>query len=284
MIIAVASGKGGTGKTLVSTSLALSLGKNVQIIDCDVEEPNASLFIKPEQEKIAKAFVLVPEVDEKKCDYCGHCAKVCEYNAMVVAKNKVLIFPGLCHSCGACSVLCPRQAIVEKKREIGRIKTGIKGGLFFVEGRLGVGETMSPPLIKQVKELIDPSCMVILDSPPGTACPVIAALKGSDFCLLVTEPTPFGLNDLILAVETVRKLAIPFGVIINRSDLGSDEVEKYCAAENIPVLMTIPFKKEIAEAYSKGVSLVEAFPEYVQKFKDVTQKISLIVAEEGKKR
>lgn len=262
MIIAVASGKGGTGKTLVATSLALSLGQNVQLLDCDVEEPNAAIFIKPQIEKTIKASVLIPGIDESKCDYCGKCAAVCEYHALVVAKNKVLVFPEMCHSCGACALLCPRQAISEQAREIGRIEIGGR----FIQGCLNVGEVMSPPLIRQVKELIDPSRTVIIDSPPGTSCPVITAVKGSDFCLLVTEPTPFGLNDLILAVEMVRKLGIQFGVLINRSDLGDDKTEAYCEAEKIPVLMRIPFKKEIAQAYSKGIPLIEIMPEYKVKF------------------
>lgn len=262
MIIAVASGKGGTGKTLVATSLALSIGRGAQLLDCDVEEPNAYIFIKPEIEKTVKASVLIPVIDENKCDYCGKCAEVCEYHALVVAKNKVLIFPELCHSCGACALLCPRQAITEKTREIGRIEIGDR----FVQGCLNVGEAMSPPLIRQVKEMIDPGRTVIIDSPPGTSCPVIAAVKGSDYCLLVTEPTPFGLNDLTLAVEMIQKLNIPFGVVINRSDIGEDKTDKYCAANRIPVLMKIPFDREIAVLYSQGISLVEGKPEYQKKF------------------
>jgi len=269
LIIAIASGKGGTGKTLVAASLALSIGNNVQLLDCDVEEPNAAIFIKPEIKKTVNASVLVPVVDKNLCDYCGKCAEICEYHAIVVVKNTILIFPELCHSCGACSLLCPRQAITEEKREIGRIETGERGDIQFVQGCLNIGEAMSPPLIKQVKALIDPGRIVIIDSPPGTSCPVIAAIKGCDFCLLVTEPTPFGLNDLVLAVETVRKLGIPFGVIINRSDLGDNKTEEYCAVENIPILMRIPFKKEIAQAYSKGLALIERLPEYKRKFKDL---------------
>ncbi|MBN3033874.1 MAG: ATP-binding protein [Candidatus Saganbacteria bacterium] len=283
MIIAVASGKGGTGKTLVATSLALSLGQNVQLLDCDVEEPNAAIFIKPKIEQSMTASVPVPTVDESKCDYCGKCAEVCEYHAIVVAKNKVLIFPELCHSCGACTLLCPRQAITERERVIGRIDIGHKEGLRFVQGCLNVGEAISPPLIRRVKELIDPGRTVIIDSPPGTSCPVIAAVKGCDFCLLVTEPTPFGLNDLVLAVETVRKLGIPFGVIINRADLGDNKTEEYCAAENIPVLLRIPFKKEIAEAYAKGTAAVEIMPECGPKFRGAFEAAGRIVERRGGK-
>lgn len=265
MIISVASGKGGTGKTTVAVNLALSID-NAQLLDCDVEEPNAAIFIKPEIKKLIKASVLVPVVNESLCDYCGKCADVCEYNAIVVAKNRVLIFPELCHSCGACQLLCPRKAIAEQEREIGRIEEGEKGGLSFIQGILNIGEAMSPPLIRRVKSYIDPAKTVIIDAPPGTACPVIAAVKGSDFCLLVTEPTPFGLNDLILAVETIRKLKIPFGVVINRFDLGDNKTEEYCILENIPILMRIPFKKEIAQAYAEGKSIIDSFPAFKQEF------------------
>ncbi|MBN2057770.1 MAG: ATP-binding protein [Candidatus Saganbacteria bacterium] len=269
MIIAVASGKGGTGKTLIATSLALAAGGNAQLLDCDVEEPNAAIFIKPKIEKSLKASVLVPEVNENKCNHCGKCAEVCEYNAIVSAKNKVLIFPALCHSCGACALLCPRQAIIEKPRDIGVIDVGSRNELSFVQGCLNVGEAMSPPLIRQVKQLIEPDKTVIIDAPPGTSCPVIAAVKGSDFCLLVTEPTPFGLNDLKLAVAMVRKLQLPFGVIINRADIGDDKTQRYCAENDIPILMEIPFDREIAALYSKGVLLIEGKPEYRQRFIDL---------------
>jgi MinD superfamily P-loop ATPase len=201
----------------------------------------------------------------------------------MVAKNKVLVFPELCHSCGACALLCPQKAITEKPRSIGEIALGKKGDLDFVQGELNVGETMSPPLIRQVKALIDPDRTVILDSPPGTSCPVITAIKGSDFCLLVTEPTPFGLNDLRLAVEVVRKLRLPFGVVINRSDLGDDRTAAFCLAEKIPVLMMIPFQKEIAQAYAQGIPLVERFPEYQAKFKELFNKVTHLTVE-GKKR
>jgi len=284
MIIAVASGKGGTGKTLAATSLALSIGQNVQLLDCDVEEPNAAIFIKPKIEQSMTASVPVPTVDESKCDYCGKCAEVCEYHAIVVTRQQVLIFPQLCHSCGACARLCPRGAISEKERVIGRIDIGHKEGLRFVQGCLNVGEAMSPPLIRRVKELIDPGRTVIIDAPPGTSCPVIAAVKGSDFCLLVTEPTPFGLNDLKLAVETIRKLEIPFGVIINRADLGDNQTEAYCAAENIPVLLRIPFKKEIAQAYAKGIAAVDIMPECAPKFRGVIEEIGKTLEKRGPKK
>jgi MinD superfamily P-loop ATPase len=271
MIISIASGKGGTGKTTVAVNLALSL-KNIQLLDCDVEEPNAHIFLKPRIDGQKKATILVPEVDEVICTYCGKCREVCVYHAIAVLpvndgkKGNVLVFPHLCHGCGACRLFCPQGAIKEVDREIGVIEIGAKGGLQFIHGRLNIGEAMSPPLIRQVKEYINATRTVIIDAPPGTSCPVIMAVKGSDFCVLVTEPTPFGLNDLILAVEVLRKLQIPFGVVINRSDIGDGKVEDYCRNENIPVLMKIPFSREIAVSYSEGVPIVEQDVSYQDKF------------------
>ena len=272
MIISVASGKGGTGKTTIAVNLALSI-TNAQLLDCDVEEPNSHIFIKPEITGIAPVSIPVPDVDRGKCDYCGKCAEICEYNAIAVLKDNVLVFPELCHGCGACAFFCPRRAIKEIDRQIGVVETGVKGDLQFGHGRLNIGEAMSPPLIRAVRDYSNPARTVIIDAPPGTSCPVIASIKESDFCILVTEPTPFGLNDLVLAVEVVRKLNIPFGVVINRSDLGNKETDKYCDRENIPVLMRIPFKKDIAKAYSKGVPLVEEFPEYKNNFLKMYERI-----------
>jgi len=271
MIISVASGKGGTGKTTIAVNLALSL-KNIQFLDCDVEEPNAHLFLKPRIKDEARAFIPVPEVDETKCTYCGKCREVCAYHAIAVLpksenkKGTVLVFPHLCHGCGACSLLCSQKAIKEVNKEIGVIEIGDKGDLQFVHGRLNIGEAMSPPLIRQVKGYINSTRTVIIDAPPGTSCPVITAVKGSDFCVLVTEPTPFGLNDLILAVEVLLKLNIPFGVVINRSDIGDGKVEDYCRKENISILMKIPFSREIAVSYSEGVPIVEKDASYQEKF------------------
>lgn len=272
MIISVASGKGGTGKTTIAVNLALSLN-NAQLLDCDVEEPNAHIFLKPVIKKQEKAYIPIPQVDEDKCDGCGKCKEVCEYNALAVMppiegqKGTVLIFPHLCHGCGACSLLCPQKAIKEVNKEIGVIEIGISGGIQFVHGKLNIGEIMAPPLIRQVKKHIDPNRTVIIDAPPGTSCPVIAAVNGSDFCVLVTEPTPFGLNDLVLAVEVLKKLNIPFGVVINRSDIGDDKVDGFCRDNEIPVLMRIPFDREIAHLYSRGIPLCGARPDYREKFK-----------------
>lgn len=274
MIISIASGKGGTGKTTVAVNLALSLN-SVQFLDCDVEEPNAHIFLKPEFKERIPATIPVPMVDESKCDYCGKCCEVCAYNAIAVfpsdkeRKGSVLIFPHLCHGCGGCSLLCPQEAIREENKEIGIVEIGNCGDMQFVHGRLTIGEIMAPPLIKQVKGYINPKRTVIIDAPPGTSCPVIASVKGSDFCILVTEPTPFGLNDLILAVEVLEKLQIPFGVVINRSDIGDDKVDLYCEEKDIPILMRIPFDKEIAFLYSRGIPLVKEKKEYKEKFKDM---------------
>jgi len=272
MIISVASGKGGTGKTTIAVNLALSLD-NVQLLDCDVEEPNAHIFLKPEIKEKIPAFIPIPKIDEVKCNICGKCREVCAYHAIAVIpssdgdKGSVLIFPHLCHGCGACSLLCPQNAIREVNKEIGVVEIGTAQSTQFVHGRLNVGEIMSPPLIRQVEDHIDPAKTVIIDAPPGTSCPVIAAVKKSDYCILVTEPTPFGLNDLVLAVEVLRKLKIPFGVIINRSDIGDDEVDKYCQDNKIRILLRIPFDREIALLYSRGIPLVQEKPEYKEKFR-----------------
>lgn len=272
MIVSVASGKGGTGKTTVATNMALSI-PNTQLLDCDVEEPNSHIFIKPEIKKRDFVFIPVPEVDKSKCDGCGKCQEVCAYNAIAVLKSKVLIFPELCHGCGSCNYFCPQNALKEVNKDIGVVETGNKGNLKFSHGKLKIGEMMAPTVIKAVKRKILKDRTVIIDAPPGTACPMISAIKDSDFVILVTEPTPFGLNDLILAVEVVRKLGIGFGVIINRSNIGNNEVSRYCRKENISILMQIPFDIEIAVAYSKGIPLLDALPEYKKDFIFLHEKI-----------
>lgn len=268
MIISVASGKGGTGKTLVATSLALSLKDTgiVQLLDCDVEEPNAHILLKPVITESEPVCVQVPEVDREKCTFCGKCAEACAYHAIAVLPEHLLVFANLCHGCGACSYLCPEQAITEKAVETGVIESGYANGLGFVQGRLTVGEAMPTPVIRKARARTSYDGIVVIDVSPGTSCPVVQSIKGSAFCLLVTEPTPFGLNDLVLAVETVKELGIPCGVVINRAGVGDIEVEQYCLKEGIPILLTIPLDIDIARAYSRGTTLVEAIPEWKDSF------------------
>ena len=227
MNVAIASGKGGTGKTTVATNLAVTAaasGREVQVLDCDVEAPNAHLFLKPEIERSEAVSVPVPEVDEEKCTACGECGRICQYSAIVSLKTKPLVFPELCHGCGGCALVCPEGAITEGLREVGVVEEGSAGGVRFAGGKLRIGEAMAPPLIRAVKERALDDALVIVDAPPGTSCPVIEAVRGADFVLLVTEPTPFGLNDLAIAVDTVRKLGLPFAVVVNRAGLGHDSV------------------------------------------------------------
>jgi MinD superfamily P-loop ATPase len=281
MIISIASGKGGTGKTLIATSLALSLKNThkVRLLDCDVEEPNDHLFMNPVITQRETATIPVPEIDKAKCNYCGKCAEVCAYKAIAVWGQHVMTFPELCHGCGACSYICSEKAIREQPREIGVIEAGDSEGISFVYGKLNVGEAMSPPVIRKVKNHISKEQINIIDSPPGTSCPVITAVRNSDYCLLVTEPTPFGLNDLTLAVETVKELKIPCGVVINRSVDGERKVEPYCQEEDIPVLLKIPLDMEIARLYSRGVTLVKGLPQWEKSFVCLYEKIQEIVNE-----
>jgi MinD superfamily P-loop ATPase len=274
MIVSVASGKGGTGKTTVATNLALSMGPQVQFLDCDVEEPNAHLFLQPEIKRSETVFMPVPQVDADKCTLCGKCEEICQFKAIVVIKDlSVMTFPELCHSCGGCTAVCPEGAISETRRELGLIQTGRCRGITFSHGKLRIGEAMAPPMIRRVREETDPQRLVIIDAPPGTSCPVIAAAKDTDFVLLVTEPTPFGLHDLRLAVEAVRTLGIPSGLVINRADAGNDDVRTYAGQQNLPILMEIPFDRGIAEAYARGRMIVDVRTEYRDKFKQLGESI-----------
>lgn len=278
MILAVASGKGGTGKTTIATNLARCLGSHAQLIDCDVEEPNAHLFLRPVIERVSEVTLPVPEVDLSRCTYCGQCAEFCRFSALVVVGKQVLSFPEMCHGCGGCGLVCPEKAIGESPRVLGIIEEGVADGVAFVHGRLRVGEAMSPPLIRAVRRRAMAARTVILDAPPGTSCPVIAAVRDTDYCVMVTEPTPFGINDLMLAVDVVRSLGIPHGVVVNRSDLDSDELHELCRREGLPILLEIPEDRGIAEVYSRGEMIVDVYPSYRWDFLNLFQRIQIDLA------
>jgi MinD superfamily P-loop ATPase len=305
MIIAIASGKGGTGKTTVAVNLALSITTDMQkdadladllFLDCDVEEPNAHLFLNPTIECQEEVGILIPEVDYDKCTFCGRCAEVCAYHALAVVKQSVLVFPELCHGCGSCTLNCPEEAIHEVLNVTGVIEEGQAVVNFqfpisksqgfwdirFAHGILNIGEAMAVPVIRELKKRIGGNAtnrIVILDASPGTSCPVVETIRGADFVLMVTEPTPFGLHDLRLAIEVARdELGLPVGVVINRDGVGDQGVEDYCAAEDIPILMRIPLDRRIAEAYSEGISVVEALPEYREQFAKLYRRIEKEVA------
>jgi len=269
MRIAVASGKGGTGKTTVATNLAYvasRAGSRVTYVDCDVEEPNGAIFLKPEISEERTVGKRVPVVDATRCTQCGECGDVCQYSAIVCVGESPLVFPELCHGCGGCSLVCPSGAIREVTRPIGRLRLGASGSIGFVEGVLNVGEHMSPPAVRAVKQAASEEHLAVLDAPPGTSCPVVEAARGSDLVVLVTEPTPFGLNDLELAVEMVRALRLPMGVVINRADLWNGELRQYCARSRVIVLGEIPDDRAVAEAYSRGELACEAVPGYQERF------------------
>ena len=269
MILSIASGKGGTGKTTVAVNMALSLG-NVQLLDCDVEEPNAHLLLHPKITETKPVYTRIPTVEDDKCDYCGECAKFCRYNAIFVANQKITFFPELCSSCGGCRIVCPKNAIKEKQRKIGMTKRGSSKGVELIYGQLNVGEPMATPVIRAVKQQTKPpdNGDVIIDAPPGTSCPVIESVHGSDYCILVTEPTPFGLYDLRIAVEVLGKLEVPFGVVINRAGIGDEKVHTFCRQESIPILLEIPYERKIAELYSVGKPFVLEIPKWRKKFRE----------------
>jgi MinD superfamily P-loop ATPase len=274
MIISIASGKGGTGKTTIATNLAVALAPNVKLLDCDVEEPNDHIFIQPRITHTEEVGLKVPQVDMSKCTLCERCQEICQFKAIVVVGESVLTFHELCHSCGGCLEVCPEGAITEVDRAMGVFERGTRDGLQFAYGHLYVGQVMAVPLIERVRAEGESDTRTIIDAPPGTSCPVISSVKGTDFVLLVTEPTPFGLNDLKLAVGMVKILDIPHGIVINRSDLGDDKVKEYAKQEGIPVLMEIPFSRQIAEAYSRGKLLVEELPGWKEKFIQLYDRIA----------
>jgi MinD superfamily P-loop ATPase len=280
LIVTVASGKGGTGKTTVAVNLALSLGK-VSLLDCDVEEPNAHLLLQPTRIVSRDVERLVPAINEALCTLCSKCVQFCRFNALFLGRDKVFVYENICRSCGGCSVVCPPTAIEEIRRTIGRLHIGRVGDMRLVSGELNVGETVANTLIKAVKSEIDQDSVNILDAPPGTACPVIETMRGSDYVILVTEPTPFGAYDLSLTVDVVERLGMSCGVVINRSTIGSDVVKELCQKRGIPILLEIPFERRIAELYSRGVPFTSTMSEWVPKFRRMYDDIKEAVSASG---
>lgn len=291
MIVAVASGKGGTGKTTIAVNLAAVASledENVTYIDCDVEEPNGHIFLKPIVRAGLHVTVPVPGVDLDKCTRCGRCARFCRFNAIAMIGDSVMTFPDLCHGCGGCTRICPEEAITESPRVVGRIESGragLKAGgdpscakeLKVMQGILNVREPMAGPVIRKLKSMMPSSGLRVLDVPPGTSCPVVESVRGSDYVVLVAESTPFGLNDLEIAVDVMKALDLPMGVVINRSGLGDDRVSKFCHEEGIDVLLEIPDDRRIAEIYSRGGLLSLEIPWFRNKMAELLERICAMV-------
>ncbi len=274
MIVAIASGKGGTGKTTLAINLAVVMSRPLQLLDCDVEAPNAHLFLRPEIAGSQTVGIPVPVIDEERCNLCGDCAGICQFNAIAVLRTGTMVFPELCHGCGGCNLVCPEAAIREAERPVGTVEWGRSGEVEVVSGRLSIGEAMAPPVIRA---LIRRDRPVLIDAPPGNSCPTVSAIRGSDLVLLVTEPTPFGLNDLRLAVETVRTLGLPLAVVVNRVGNGDRRVHDYCDAEKIEILAEIPDDRRAAEASARGLLLVEHLPEFREAFSTLANTIESAV-------
>jgi MinD superfamily P-loop ATPase len=277
MRFAIASGKGGSGKTTVAVNLALTIPGEVTLLDCDVEEPNCHIFLHSARRSgrtTIPVMVLTPRVEEEKCTACGACSDLCQYHAIVALKTRPLLFPELCHGCGGCARVCPVEAISEIEHRVGVVEEERIGDIHFFQGRLKVGEVMATPVIRALKRCPGQAGTVILDAPPGTSCPVIETVRESDFTILVAESTPFGLNDLKLAVELVRTIGTPFGVVINRAEAWNTLVLDYCVEEDLPVLLEIPDDRRIAEAYARGIPAVAAFPEKAELFELLYRRIT----------
>jgi MinD superfamily P-loop ATPase len=272
VIISVASGKGGTGKTTIAVNMALSL-EQAQLLDCDVEEPNAHLLLQPETVETIPFYTTIPTISKDRYDYCRVCAQFCAYNALFVAPETIMVFPELCHSCGGCMLVCPRGAIEETPRKIGNVNRGTTRGIDLVYGELDVGKPMPVPIIRAVKAQIQDVKPVVIDAPPGTACSLVTAIYRSDYCILVAEPTPFGLHDLQITVQVLKAMRIPIGVVINRAGIGDRKIYDYCAKEALPLLLEIPFSKRIAELYSRGIPFVTVLPEWTAMFRQLYDEI-----------
>lgn len=284
MRVVVASGKGGTGKTTIATSLALVAGDAVRFLDCDVEAPNAALFLAPKLETRKEVGIQLPVVDEALCTHCGRCADVCEFHAIAVIGKKTLIFPELCHGCGSCTLICPEKAISERLDVMGVLEGGFTSeGIDFAQGVMNVGEPMAVPILRELKKwpVAGSFDIEIRDSPPGASCPVVETMRGSDFILLVTEPTPFGLHDLKQVVGITRELGIPAGVVINRDGIGNNAVETYCAETGLPVLMRIPMERRFAEGIAQGKTLIQVEPEYTRQFRHILTQIADMLARQS---
>jgi len=273
MKLAVASGKGGTGKTTVAVNLALAIGEGVQFLDCDVEGANAHIFLRPKIETIKEVGVPVPRIDADRCIACGKCADACRFNALVRIKKRIKVVPNLCHGCGACHLVCPTDAVTMVTRRIGQIRQGRAGGIAFACGELDIGEALSVPIIRGLKALDGGYAHTIIDCPPGTSCPVVESVHGCDYCLMVTEPTPFGLHDLRLMARVLENIKVPAGIVINRAQEPYRPLEAYCQESGIPVLMRIPFDRRIAELYSRGDTLVEHMPGFKQKMLELFREV-----------
>ena len=286
MIVAVASGKGGTGKTTVSASLAWVWERPLVAVDLDVEEPNLHLFLRPQLSWRASAFVEVPEADRSRCTLCRKCSDLCQFKAISVMGKMLLTFPEMCHSCGGCLAICTEGALSPGRRELGIVEGGRARNAQFLSGRLRVGEAMSPPLMRTVKRRLDvmlaePGTDAILDCPPGVSCPAVNAVMDSDFILLVSEPTPFGLNDFVLAVEAFTPLGKPMGAVINRAGLGDSSLHRFCQEKGIPVLCEIPYKRSIAEEYASGNILAAMNPKMETLFCELRDCVIALTQEHG---